>query len=90
MRSKASQRKGGGGYSLANTTRHYNSAGERRAHGVGFYAFSQDEDERQRQMRELIEMRSQVRILANGYAEALACLLRLEMNTDISPIALLM
>ncbi|KAF9945747.1 hypothetical protein BGZ72_001056, partial [Mortierella alpina] len=59
MMSKASQRKGGGGYSLANTTRHYNSAGERRAHGVGFYAFSQDEDERQRQMRELIEMRSQ-------------------------------
>ncbi|CAO3571566.1 unnamed protein product [Mortierella alpina] len=59
MRSKASQHKGGGGYSLANTTRHYNSAGERRAHGVGFYAFSQDEDERQRQMRELIEMRSQ-------------------------------
>ncbi|KAG9325255.1 hypothetical protein KVV02_000003 [Mortierella alpina] len=59
MRSIASQRKSGGGYSLANTTRHYNSAGERRAHGVGFYAFSQDEDERQRQMRELIEMRSQ-------------------------------
>ncbi|KAF9925498.1 hypothetical protein BGZ67_008574 [Mortierella alpina] len=59
MRSIASQRKSGGGYSLANTTRHYNSTGERRAHGVGFYAFSQDEDERQRQMRELIEMRSQ-------------------------------
>ncbi|KAF9287853.1 hypothetical protein BGZ68_001202 [Mortierella alpina] len=90
MRSKASQRKGGGGYSLANTTRHYNSAGEHRAHGVGFYAFSQDEDERQRQMRELIEMRSQVRILASGYAEALACLQSLEMNTDISPIVLLM
>ncbi|KAG0056220.1 hypothetical protein BGZ83_005952 [Gryganskiella cystojenkinii] len=39
--------------------RHYDNTTERRARGVGFYAFSQDEDERQRQMRELLEMRSQ-------------------------------
>ena len=51
---------GGGGYSLANTTRHYDNMAERRARGVGFYAFSQDEDERARQMRELLEMRNQV------------------------------
>jgi len=49
------------GYSMANTVRHYDNTKERRAHGVGFYAFSHDEDERQRQMRELQEIRSQVR-----------------------------
>lgn len=52
---------GGSGYSQANTVRHYNNTTERRARGVGFYAFSQDEDERARQMRELLAMRSQVR-----------------------------
>ncbi|KAG0277785.1 hypothetical protein BGZ95_005334 [Linnemannia exigua] len=50
---------GGPGYSQANTVRHYDNATERRARGVGFYAFSQDEDERARQMRELLEMRNQ-------------------------------
>ncbi|KAF9122114.1 hypothetical protein BGW39_010011 [Mortierella sp. 14UC] len=50
---------GGSGYSQANTVRHYNNTTERRARGVGFYAFSQDEDERARQMRELLAMRSQ-------------------------------
>ncbi|KAF9182641.1 hypothetical protein BGZ51_004527 [Haplosporangium sp. Z 767] len=58
MKMKASQ--SGGGYSLANTVRHYDNTTERRARGVGFYAFSQDEDERQRQMKELLQMRSQV------------------------------
>ncbi|KAF9365032.1 hypothetical protein BGX34_011704 [Mortierella sp. NVP85] len=47
------------GYSMANTVRHYDNTKERRTHGVGFYAFSHDEDERQRQMRELQEIRSQ-------------------------------
>ncbi|KAI7817993.1 hypothetical protein BC939DRAFT_464360 [Gamsiella multidivaricata] len=47
------------GYSLANTTRHYDNATERRARGVGFYAFSQDDEERAKQMRELREIRSE-------------------------------
>ncbi|KAF9903989.1 hypothetical protein BX616_001444 [Lobosporangium transversale] len=50
---------GGGGYSLANTVRHYSSAAERRAHGVGFYQFSQDEEERAKQMQELRNIRSE-------------------------------
>ncbi|KAG0221081.1 hypothetical protein BGX31_010203 [Mortierella sp. GBA43] len=47
------------GYSMANTVRHYDNTKERRAQGVGFYAFSHDEEERQRQMKELRDMRSQ-------------------------------
>ncbi|KAG9061613.1 hypothetical protein KI688_007193 [Linnemannia hyalina] len=47
------------GYSQANKVRHYDNTAERRARGVGFYAFSQDEEERARQMRELLEMRNQ-------------------------------
>ncbi|KAG0207066.1 hypothetical protein BGX28_001609 [Mortierella sp. GBA30] len=62
MAAAASSSGGGGGYSTANMRRHYDSTAERRAHGVGFYAFSQDEDERQRQMRELLEMRSETEI----------------------------
>ncbi|KAG0304750.1 hypothetical protein BGZ97_001357 [Linnemannia gamsii] len=50
---------GGPGYSQANSVRHYDNTTERRARGVGFYAFSQDEEERARQMRELLEMRTQ-------------------------------
>ncbi|KAF9098549.1 hypothetical protein BGX29_007524 [Mortierella sp. GBA35] len=56
---QAAARGTGGGYSQANTVRHYDNTTERRARGVGFYAFSQDEDERARQMRELLEMRNQ-------------------------------
>jgi len=41
--------------------RHYDNTTERRARGVGFYAFSQNEEERQKQMRELLELRSQVK-----------------------------
>ncbi|KAF9138832.1 hypothetical protein BGX30_008711 [Mortierella sp. GBA39] len=47
------------GYSQANKVRHYDNTAERRARGVGFYAFSQDEEERAKQMRELLEMRNQ-------------------------------
>jgi hypothetical protein len=53
---------GGPGYSQANSVRHYDNTTERRARGVGFYAFSQDEEERARQMRELLEMRTQVKM----------------------------
>ncbi|KAF9924087.1 hypothetical protein FBU30_005900 [Linnemannia zychae] len=53
---------GGSGYSQANTVRHYDSTKERRARGVGFYAFSQDEDERARQMRELLDIRKQTEV----------------------------
>ncbi|KAG0276496.1 hypothetical protein BGZ96_003255 [Linnemannia gamsii] len=59
MRRTAGQGLGGPGYSQANTVRHYDNTRERRARGVGFYAFSQDEEERARQMRELLEMRTQ-------------------------------
>ncbi|KAF9910963.1 hypothetical protein EC991_005138 [Linnemannia zychae] len=58
---------GGPGYSQANTVRHYNNATERRARGVGFYAFSQDEDERARQMRELLAIRSQTETSRSKY-----------------------
>ncbi|KAF8930235.1 hypothetical protein BGZ47_000685 [Haplosporangium gracile] len=51
--------RGGTGYSQANSVRHYDNTTERRARGVGFYAFSQDEEERARQMQELLEMRNQ-------------------------------
>lgn len=61
MRRTAGQGLGGSGYSQANTVRHYDNTTERRARGVGFYAFSQDEEERARQMRELLEMRTQVK-----------------------------
>lgn len=54
--------RGGPGYSQANSVRHYDNTTERRARGVGFYAFSQDEEERAKQMRELLEMRNQVRM----------------------------
>ncbi|KAI1299822.1 hypothetical protein EDD11_006375 [Mortierella claussenii] len=54
--------RGGGGYSLANTVRHYDNTVERRARGVGFYAFSQDEEERARQMEELKNLRSETEI----------------------------
>ncbi|KAG0379883.1 hypothetical protein BGX24_011206 [Mortierella sp. AD032] len=59
VRAAAGRGSGGPGYSQANTVRHYDNATERRARGVGFYAFSQDEDERARQMRELLEIRNQ-------------------------------
>ncbi|KAG0328511.1 hypothetical protein BG000_000464 [Podila horticola] len=39
--------------------RHYDDTQERRARGAGFYAFSQNEEERQRQMKELLEIRSE-------------------------------
>ncbi|KAF9433254.1 hypothetical protein BGZ76_009697, partial [Entomortierella beljakovae] len=48
-----------GGYSLANTVRHYDNTVERRARGVGFYAFSQEEEIREKQMRELRDIRKQ-------------------------------
>lgn len=69
--------RGGPGYSQANTVRHYDNATERRARGVGFYAFSQDEEERARQMRELLEMRNQVRMIwkrCRGLTQLWACL----------------
>ncbi|KAF9208377.1 hypothetical protein BGZ49_008962 [Haplosporangium sp. Z 27] len=51
-----------GGYSLANTVRHYDNKVERRARGVGFYAFSQEDEVRERQMRELRELRQQTEL----------------------------
>lgn len=69
MRRTAGQGLGGPGYSQANTVRHYDNTRERRARGVGFYAFSQDEEERARQMRELLEMRTQVKWRYIGAAE---------------------
>ncbi|KAF9100148.1 hypothetical protein BGX27_000482 [Mortierella sp. AM989] len=51
-----------GGYSLANTVRHYDNTLERRARGVGFYAFSQEEEVREKQMRELREIRQQTEL----------------------------
>ncbi|KAF9579723.1 hypothetical protein BGW38_003907, partial [Lunasporangiospora selenospora] len=46
-------------YSEANMVRHYDDTRERRTRAAGFYAFSQDEEKRAQQMRELKEMRSQ-------------------------------
>ena len=69
--------RGGPGYSQANTVRHYDNTTERRARGVGFYAFSQDEEERARQMRELLEMRNQVSMTwmrCRGLMDLWACL----------------
>lgn len=40
--------------------RFYDDTLERRARGAGFYAFSQNEEERERQMKELLELRSEV------------------------------
>ncbi|KAF9303355.1 hypothetical protein BGZ74_003928 [Mortierella antarctica] len=39
--------------------RFYDDTLERRARGAGFYAFSQNEEERERQMKELLELRSE-------------------------------
>lgn len=74
--------RGGPGYSQANTVRHYDNTTERRARGVGFYAFSQDEEERARQMRELLEMRNQVRMTwmrCRGLMGLWACLVVLRL-----------
>ncbi|KAG0308007.1 hypothetical protein BGZ98_009227 [Dissophora globulifera] len=49
----------GSGYSQANKVRHYDNTTERRARGVGFYAFSQDAEERAKQMQDLRELRSE-------------------------------
>ncbi|KAF9172510.1 hypothetical protein BGX20_005470 [Mortierella sp. AD010] len=56
-----------GGYSLANTVRHYDNTLERRARGVGFYAFSQEEEVREKQMRELRELRQQTELKREQY-----------------------